>query len=191
MADDTAPPDFVAADLLAHAERDPDAICSVITTSEEVARGTHRVLGRRVRTLPKDHPARGPIRRAQAVVVADLDEAASQANERAPEVLSVLVRRPDDLLDKLWNFGTLLVGPHTPPSVLSITGSSGLYPAGGEAGFRAPVSVSTFMRRIAAQQVDASAYHRLVREASTLAEIEGRTLGAQALNIRLVPFDDE
>lgn len=188
LADDSAAPEFVAADLLAQAAADPEGSCVLVTPSLSLAEAAQELLRKRVRGLGANHPARGPLRRAQAAVVDDLASAVDLANERAPQQLCLLVKRPDELVGRLRSYGTLLVGPHT-PAVLAgrVTGAGALLPAWSSAGREAAVSVTDFLRRVTVQQVDPSAYLRLSRAAATLAEIEGVDQAAEALAERMVP----
>jgi histidinol dehydrogenase len=191
LADDTAAPEFVAADLLALAAADPEGSCDLVTTSAAVAEATRAVVHRRLRSLEPDHGARGPLRRAQAVVVKGLAQAVELTNARAPQCLALLVKRPDELVGRLRSYGTLLVGPHTPPALAArVTGAPGLLPVRGAALWDGAVSVSAFLRRVTVQQVDPSAYLRLARGAAALAELEGADLVAEALNERIVPPDE-
>jgi histidinol dehydrogenase len=190
LADDTAAPEFVAADLLAQAVADPEGSCVLVTTSAAVAEATRAKLRKSLRSLGADHPARGPIRRAQAVVVKGLTAAVALANGRAPERLSLLVKRPDELVGRLRTCTTLLVGPHTPASLTGgATGAGVLTPAGWGTYPEAAVSVSDFLRRVTVQQVDPSAYLRLSRAAATLAGLESNPQAITALNERFGPTD--
>ena len=187
LADDTAAPEFVAADLLAQAAADPEGSCVLVTTSLSVARDTRDQLKRRLRELGPAHGARGPLRRAQAVVVTGLAAAVDLANARAPQHLSLLVKRPDELVGRLRSYGTLLVGPHTPAALAGrVTGAGALLPAWSGAGREGAVSVSDFLRRVTVQQVDPSAYLRLARAAATLAELEGADQAAESLAERML-----
>ncbi|MFH2007352.1 MAG: histidinol dehydrogenase [bacterium] len=192
LADSTAPPEFVAADLLAQAELDPEAVCLLVTTSADVAQRTRDELRRLGGSLPKGHPARGPLSRARAVVVESLDEAVGLVNARAPQRLALLVKRPDDLAGRLRSYGSLLVGPQSPAALGElVTGANALLPAAGAAGQWGAFGVGSLLRRVTVQQVDPSAYHRLSRAAATLAELQGRTLTTHALTARLTSVEDD
>lgn len=188
LADDAAAPEFVAADLLAQAAADPEGSCVLVTPSLPLAEAAQELLRKRLRALGAKHPARGPLRRAQAAVVDDLAAAVDLANERAPQQLCLLVKRPDELVGRLRSYGTLLVGPHTPAALAGrVTGAGALLPAWYSAGRDAAVSVTDFLRRVTVQQVDPSAYLRLSRAAATLAEIEGADQASEALAERVLP----
>lgn len=192
LADDTAAPEFVAADLLAQAAADSEGSCVLVTTSQSLAKATCAQVRKRLRALGTDHPARGPMRRAQAVVVEGLAAAVDLANGRAPQRLSLLVKRPDELVGRLRSYGTLLVGPHTPAALAGrVTGAGALTPAWSGAHHEAAVSVSDFLRRVTVQQVDPSAYLRLSRAAATLAELEGADQASESLAERVLAPEAE
>jgi histidinol dehydrogenase len=192
LADAAAAPEFVAADLLAQAAADPEGSCVLVTTSQSLAEAVQMLLRKRLRGLGSRHPARGPLRRAQAVVVGDLTDAVELANGRAPQQLCLLVKRPDELVRRLRSYGTLLVGPHTPATLAGrVTGAGALLPAWSSAGHEAAVSVTDFLRRVTVQQVDPSAYLRLSRAATTLADLEGADQAAEALAERVLPSNTE
>jgi len=189
LADDTAAPEFVAADLLAQAAADPEGSCVLVTTSQALAEATAALVRKRLRALGK-HPARGAMRRAQAVVVGGVADAVDLANGRAPQRLSLLVKRPDELVGRLRSYGTLLVGPHTPAALAGrVTGAGALTPAWSGAHHEAALSVSDFLRRVTVQQVDPSAYLRLSRAAATLADLEGADQASESLAERVVASD--
>ncbi len=197
LADHTAAPEFVAADLLDQATADPDGSCALVTTSELLAEAVRERL-RLWRRGRGSCPAAAALRRAQAVVVRSLSAAVALANARAPQRLSLLVKRPDELVGRLRGYGTLLVGPHTPAALATrVTGAGVLLPGGapalGAAPGRAasPLSVSTYLRRVTVQQVDPSAYLRLGRAAATLAELDGLEEASEAISERIRPSGTE
>lgn len=192
LADDTAAPEFVAADLMAQAEADPQGSCLLVTPSEALAEATRDRLRKRQRALAAKHPARGPLRRAQGVVVGSLVAAVELANQRVPQWLSLQVKRPDELVGRLCGYGTLLVGPHTTVALARrVTGASSLLPPGAAPRWESPWSVADFLRRVTVQQVDPSAYLRLSRAATTLASLEGADLAAEAIAERIGRPSDE
>ncbi len=190
LTDDTAAPEFVAADMLAQAVMDPEGSCVLVTTSLTVAEATRAAVRKSLRSLDADHGARGPLRRAQAVVVKGLTEAVDLANARSPQRLSLLVKRPNELVGRLRSYGTLLVGAHTPSSLAGGASGAGAIIPTGAGGYPAgAVSVADFLRRVTVQQVDPSAYLRLSRAAAALAELEGNDQAITALNERILSSD--
>lgn len=186
LADETAAVDLVAADLCAQAELDPEADCVLVTTSEAVARGVQAALRAERRRLPSVDPARGPLGRARAVVAADLEQAVALVNDYAPQRLSLQVVRPDDLVGSLRGVGAIYVGPQSPASLAEYAaGATALAGAGGAARRGGVLQLASLLPALVAVQVDPSAYPRLARAASVLAELEGRHHAQRALDIRL------
>jgi histidinol dehydrogenase len=186
LADRTASAQFVAADLLAHAESAPEADCALVALDEALARRVQAQLRNWLRDLEKDDPVRPVLRRARARVAEDLPSALRMVNEYAPQRLSLMVQRPDDVVAGLRSYGTLLVGPHTPASLAEFaSGGPALLPAGGRARGHGASGIAALQRPVDAQQVDPSAYPRLARVAAVLAEAEGRRHARRALDIRM------
>ncbi|MDQ3037696.1 MAG: histidinol dehydrogenase, partial [Myxococcota bacterium] len=115
IADDEADPRVVAADLLSQAEHDEDAYALLVTISEEQARAVAAEVERQLAELPRRAVAEASIRdHGIAFVVGDLVEAARVADELAAEHLSLQVRDPDALLDRIGAAGAAFLGDHTP-----------------------------------------------------------------------------
>lgn len=188
LADHTASPEFIAADLLAQAEADPDALCALITVDEKLVPSVQAALRRALRDVPREDAVRGPLRRARARWVTDLSVAVKEANDYAPQRLSLQVQRPDDVTPHLRQYGTLLVGPHTPATLAEyVTGGPDLLPDAGRARYHSASGVADLQRTVDLQQVDPSVYPRLARLAARLAELEGRPHARRALDIRMFP----
>jgi histidinol dehydrogenase len=178
LGDHTAPAEFLAADLVAHAAHDGDAACLVVTTSPPVAEAVQAEVRLRLRGRPRDDPARAVLRRAAVHLVDDLAQAVQAVNRVAPRWLALWVKRPEDVIGQLGAYGTLVVGPVTPPELGRLVTGGGCLPS---------LGVHTFLRPVTAQQVEPSAYVRLSRAARALAELEGRTEVSRALEVRLTP----
>ena len=183
VADGTTDPDIVAADLLAQAEHDPDALALLVTTSESLAEKVNRRVTARLRRLPKDAPAREAIRRWGAILlVPDLDEAVSVVNRVAPEHVELLVAEPLRLLDGIERAGAVYLGPWS-PVVLGdyVVGTNHILPTAGTARFASPLGVWDFVRRTAVIRVAPHRFPALARAARTFAEKERLPLHAEAL----------
>lgn len=186
VADRTASAEFVAADLLAHAESAPQADGLLLTTDRALADQVAALVRKWARALESADPIRSALRRARARVAAGAPEAISLANAYAPGRLSLVVKRPGDWLGGLRSYGALLLGSHTPPALAELaTGGSVLLPAGARARAEQAGSVEDFARAVDTQLVDPSAYARLARVGDGLAEVEGRTYARRAISVRL------
>jgi histidinol dehydrogenase len=183
LADAAAEPELVAADMLAQAEHDPDALAVLVTSSRSVAEKVERRLAARLRRLPRDHAARQALRRWGAILVTpDLDGAVAVANRIAPEHVELHVRDPLRLLDAVDRAGAVYLGPWS-PAVLGdySAGTNHVLPTAAAARFASPMGVWDFVRRTAVVRVAAHRYPVLASAAHTLAELEELPLHAEAL----------
>jgi len=183
VADSRAEPEIAAAEMLAQAEHDPDALAVLITTSPSMAEKVNRQVKGRLRSLPKGAPARESLRRWGAILVAaDLDEAAALVNRIAPEHAVLLVEDPLHLVDRVERAGAVYLGPWS-SAVLGdySVGTNHVLPTAGAARFSSPLGVADFMRWHSVIRVDAHGYPVLARAAATLAETEALSLHVEAL----------
>jgi histidinol dehydrogenase len=187
IADEGADPRHVAADLVAQAEHDPDAVAWLVTTSPELAA---RVPGE-IELLLAGNPRRGIARAALeahglAVVVPDLAAAAEVADLRAPEHLELLVAEPLALAGRIRNAGAIFLGPSSPEPVGDyFAGPNHVLPTGGSARFSSPLGVYDFVKRTSLVGLSPE---RLLRDADDvvrLAEAEGLHGHAEAVRVRL------
>jgi histidinol dehydrogenase len=187
IADDSADPAFVAADLLAQAEHGSgDETALALTDCRVHAIAVQAELARQLRTLPRRKEIARVLRRGAAlIVVRDLDEAIALANEIAPEHLELLVRKPRQYLPRLRNAGAVFLGPYAPaPLGDYIAGPNHVLPTGGSARFFSPLGVYDFVKRTSVVECSAQALRALAPAISTLAEMEGYTAHAAAVTVR-------
>lgn len=176
IADETANPKFVAADMLSQAEHDELASSIVITNSEDLAKKIEKEVKLQLDKLPKKEIAKKSIDDFGAIfIVKDLDEAAKLSNEIAPEHLELAVDNPKELLFKIKNAGAIFLGYYTPEAVGDyIAGPNHTLPTGGTARFFSPLGTYDFIKRSSIIQYSQS---RLLNDAdkvialSTLEEL--------------------
>ena len=183
VADAHAEPAIVAADLLAQAENDADALTVLVTTSRSLAEKVGRALAARLRSLPGDAPARIALRRWGALVtVGDLEEAVAVANRIAPEHVELLVEDPRRWLDGIERAGAVYLGPWSATALADfVVGSSNLLPSAGAARFASPLGVWDFVTRTAVVRVAPHRYPVLAKAARAVADVEGLPLHGEAL----------
>ena len=186
IADDSADPVHVAADLIGQAEHDPDAIAWVVTTSEALAARVPAEIERLLAANPRRDVAREALEANGAiVVVATLDDAAAVADLRAPEHLELLVAEPLVLSGRIRNAGAIFLGAHSPePMGDYFAGPNHVLPTGGSARFASPLGVYDFVKRtsligLSPARLAADAPH-VIR----LAESEGLHGHAEAVRVR-------
>ncbi|WP_029423021.1 histidinol dehydrogenase [Alicyclobacillus macrosporangiidus] len=186
VADETADARFVAADLLAQAEHDPEAGAVLVTVDAGLADAVEQELERQLAELPRREIARAALERWGAVVVASsLEEAIEVVNRSAPEHVELLVREPDRWLPRVRAAGAVFLGAHTPEPVGDYyAGPNHVLPTHGTARFASGLGVLDFMRRMTwvAYTPEALARHRA--DITALAEAEGLAAHARAVAIR-------
>jgi len=187
VADETANPRYIAADLLSQAEHDEDAYALLVTTDAELAASTIRETERQLEDLPRAEIARESLRRhGHVFVVPDRAALAAAANAIAPEHLSLQVRDPDDLLSAIRNAGAAFVGSLTPEAAGDyVAGPSHVLPTGGAVRFGSPLGVHDFVARTSIIRYGAEALARHAGTICTLAKLEGLEGHARAVSIRM------
>ena len=190
IADDSADPALLAADLLIEAEHGTDSTVVLITTSASLADAVDEALDRQLTTLPD---VRATAARASlgpnggCVLVETLDVAVDVANEFAPEHLQVVVADADldAVVDGLVNAGEILVGQHTPFSAANfIIGCPASLPTSGFAHVSSGITADTFLKRTAIARADATALARMTPSVIALADHEGFPAHGDALRLR-------
>jgi histidinol dehydrogenase len=184
IADSGADPALVAADLLAQAEHDPDAVPMLLALDPDLPGRVEAELDRQLAALPADTPARASLGNGFAVVT---DEAGAVvvADALAPEHLELVGPRAEALADRVSSYGSLFIGARA-AEVLGDYGSgtNHVLPTGGAARFSGGLWVGTFLRVLTRQRVSASALPALAAQAVALAEAEGLPGHAAAARLR-------
>lgn len=190
IADRTARPDWVAADMLSQAEHgglDGESPCILVTPSDELASQVADEIEAQLSRLRRREMAERSVRSAGLIVVTrSLEEAAEVANLVAPEHLELLVEDPWQILPMIRNAGAVLVGEWTPEPVGDyVAGPSHVLPTGGTARFSSPLNVEDFVKRSSLIRYSRAALERSGPAAVTLAEAEGFDAHAAAVRCRL------
>jgi phosphoribosyl-ATP pyrophosphohydrolase/phosphoribosyl-AMP cyclohydrolase/histidinol dehydrogenase len=186
LADDSPDPALIAADLLAQAEHDDDAVPTLVTTSAALIETVERELRRQLETLLTAPTARAALGNGRAVLASTLDEAIRVVDRLAPEHLEILTRDAHAVARRISNAGAIFIGPGA-AEVLGDYGAgpNHVLPTGGTARFRAGLSVLTFLRARTWMRVDdPAAATPLARDASALARLELLEGHARAAELR-------
>jgi histidinol dehydrogenase len=186
IADESADASFVALDLLAQAEHDPQAQALLVTTSPELASG----VAMRVAALVPDQSRRAILEQslaaARLIVVPDLATAVAIAERYAPEHLLIQTRAPRALLASITTAGSVFLGSWSPePLGDYCSGTNHVLPTYGYARAYSGLSVSDFVRRMTVQELSTAGLERLGPVAATLARLEGLEAHAAAVDARL------
>jgi histidinol dehydrogenase len=186
IADDSASPAVVAADLLAQAEHDPLATALLITPSARLAQAVQAQVAQRVTGLARQQIIVASLDGQGAIlIVADLGEALALANEYAPEHLCLLVADPWSLVGKVRNAGGIFVGEGSSEALGDYAvGPSHIMPTRGTARFSSPLHVRDFLKVTSVFAVGGPTARRLAPTARRIAEAEGLTAHAAALAAR-------
>jgi histidinol dehydrogenase len=190
IADGTADPVRLAADLLIEAEHGTDTTVVLVTTSAEIADATDAELTSQLADLPdvRATAARAALgTNGGCVVVGSLDDAVAIANRYAPEHLQIAVdeRDVDRVVDALQNAGEILIGQHTPFSAANfVIGCPASLPTSGFAHVSSGITANAFLKRTAIAWADAGALARMAPSIIALADHEGFPAHAAALRRR-------
>ncbi len=187
VADKTATPAWVAADLLSQAEHEEQACAVLITTSRSIATRVQDQLARQLKTMERSKIARQALASGGGIfVVKTLAEAIELSNAYAPEHLVLAVDDPDAALRLVENAGTAFLGHYTPVAVGDyLAGPNHVLPTGGTARFFSPLGVDDFLKRTAFVRFDPPKLRELGADVIRLAELEGLPAHGQSVELRL------
>ncbi|CAN5234006.1 histidinol dehydrogenase [soil metagenome] len=187
VADASADPKTIAADLLAQAEHDPDALPILISTSKDIIDAANMELARQLPLLPSRDTASAALINGYAILAASIDEAASASDLIAPEHLELLCENAQAIASKFRHYGALFVGSGA-AEVLGDYGAGPNHtlPTGGTARFTGGLSVFHFLRIRTWMRIDdQAAAQELVSDAVALARHEGLEAHARSAELRL------
>lgn len=186
IADRTARPELVAADMLAQVEHDRMASSILVTTSRPLADRVQAALARQAKTLPRRAIAEAALRSyGGLIVVKTLDEAAALANRIAPEHLEIMTASPHAVAERITCAGTVFLGAWTPEAAGDyVAGPSHTLPTGGTARFFSGLSAATFMRSMTMIHLTRPRFAALAGDAAVLAASEGLEAHRISLVIR-------
>jgi histidinol dehydrogenase len=187
IADSTARPDFIAADLLSQAEHDTLASAILVTNSKETAKAVAVAVDEQIENLARKEIAKESLARFGAImIVPDLDAAIELSNRIAPEHLELQVKDPLAYLGRIRNAGAVFIGSFTPEPVGDyIAGPNHVLPTAGTARFSSALSVDNFIKKTSLIQYSKAALKREAGDIIRLAEIEGLGAHANSVKIRL------
>ncbi|WP_345786360.1 histidinol dehydrogenase [Halobellus salinisoli] len=187
LADETADPEFVAADLLAQAEHDPNASVVAVTDDEGVAEAIVDAVEARVDERERAAVIRDALDSDTSGVLTarSMSEAVLFAEEYAAEHLSIQADDDEALLDRVSNAGSVFLGPYTPVAAGDYaSGTNHVLPTSGGAKRYGGLSVDTFLRSTTVQRLDRAGLDALSETVTTLAEAEGLDAHAESVRAR-------
>jgi len=189
IADETASPAFVAADLLSQAEHDVLSSAILVTDSRQTAKAVVAEIDKQLGTLARKDIARESIKKYGCVLVVDnLDAAVGLANRIAPEHLELQVKEPFDYLGQIRNAGAVFLGHYTPEPVGDyVAGPNHVLPTAGTARFASALSVDHFIKKTSIIHYSKKAFKKEAADVMRLAELEGLDAHVKSIKARLKP----
>lgn len=186
VADDTANPAFVAADLLSQVEHDALASCILVTTSEKLAQEVQKEIKIQLEALPRKDMAQKAIDDFGAVIIVEsIDSAVEVVNRIAPEHLELCVKDPFDTLTYIKNAGAIFLGNYSSePLGDYFAGPNHVLPTSGTARFFSPLNVSDFVKKSSVISYSKKALGQIKEDIILFAEAEGLKAHANAVRIR-------
>ncbi|MBE6703436.1 MAG: histidinol dehydrogenase [Ruminococcaceae bacterium] len=190
LADSTANPKHVAADLLSQAEHDKLASAVLVTDSDALAASVQAEIERQLPLLEREEIARASIDNNGKIIVApDLQSGIEITNEIAPEHLELCVDHPFDYLDKIRHAGSIFMGKHCPEALGDyLAGPNHTLPTSGTAKFSSPLSVDDFVKKTQYTYFTREALSRVAEDVAYFARKEGLTAHARSATVR---FEEE
>ena len=187
IADDSANPEFAAADLLAQAEHDVLSSAILVTDSDKIARQVAAAVDSQLTALPRRAIAGESLKRFGAVlVVKDLAAAIALANRIAPEHLELQIDDPFEYVGRIRNAGAVFLGHYSPePLGDYMAGPNHVLPTAGTARFASALSVDHFVKTSSIIHYSPSAFKREAADVIRLAETEGLEAHARSIKVRL------
>ena len=186
IADETADPKYIAADLLSQAEHDRLASAVLLTDSLALAGAVDREIIRQTGYLSRSEIMEASLRDfGCAIVCGSLEECVALANEIAPEHLEIVTESPRALLPMVKNAGAVFLGAYTPePLGDYLAGPDHVLPTSGTARFFSPLSVDSFLKTMSVLEFDRTSLEPISREIITLAQAEKLTAHANSIQVR-------
>jgi len=187
IADRTANPDWIAADLLAQAEHDANAQSILITDDGTLANDVERAVEAQLTTLPRAAIARASWNEFGAIIVVKtLDESVALADAIAAEHLEIITADPESLSARIRNAGAIFLGAHTPEAIGDyVGGSNHVLPTARSARFSSGLGVLDFMKRTSILKCGPEQLRALGPAAMTLGNAEGLDAHARSVGLRL------
>jgi len=189
IADESANPDFIAADMLSQAEHDKNASAVLICETEAFAQKVVGCLETRLEKLPRNEIASVSLENNGMIIIAGLDEAVKISDSLAPEHLELCVDDPEAMLTKIKNAGSIFLGNYTPePLGDYLAGTNHTLPTMGTARFSSPLSVDDFIKKSSYIRYDANSLSGVAEKIVNFARAEGLDAHAESV---LVRFEDK
>jgi histidinol dehydrogenase len=187
VADHSAHPEYIAADMLAQAEHDSQALAMLVTTSTEIGRQVVQELDRQLQELNRREIATTALKKRGVILIAeDLDEAIGLANKIAAEHLELMIEKPDTWLNAIRHAGAIFLGNHSPEAAGDyLAGPNHVLPTMGTARFSSALGVETFLKKSSIISYSRAALLEDGPHIMALANLEGLSAHARSVEVRM------
>ncbi|WP_162426287.1 histidinol dehydrogenase [Pontibacter pudoricolor] len=186
MADETADPAFVAADLLSQAEHGPDSQVVLLSTSETIVDQVIAEIERQLQELPREAVAAQALENSLAIVLEDAQQMLDFSNLYAPEHLILAIENLETIAAGVVNAGSVFLGNYTPEAAGDYaSGTNHTLPTNGYARAYSGVSLDSFVKKITFQQISPAGLQQIGKTIEVMAEAEGLQAHKNAVTIRL------
>jgi len=187
LADDTANPAYIAADILSQAEHGEDSRCALFTDSRGLADAVLREIKAQTDTAPRAEYIRESLEKFGIIIIGrDMDECIGLANIFAPEHLEIAITEPWEALRKIKNAGSIMVGQYTPVPLCDFAaGPNHVLPTGGTARFSSALSVDDFVKKSGLLSYTKKALTDIALTVEEIANAEGFDAHANTIRVRL------
>lgn len=187
LADQTANPEWIAADLLSQAEHDPLSMAILVTSSEALGQAVEDQVEKQLENLPRVDIAKRSLESfGKIILVDDIKEGAEVVNQFAPEHLEIVTEKSDEVLPLIKHAGAIFLGSYSPEPVGDyFAGPNHIIPTNGTAKFASPLSVESFMKRSSVIQYSRQAMLTNGKKIAGFARYEGLEAHARAIEKRI------
>ena len=187
LADDTAIPKYIATDILAQAEHDPNASCFLVTDSEKLANETDEIVKQLTEVAPRREIIEESLFKSGKIIITDtFEEAIHVTNEYAPEHLIISTQDDDETLSHIKNAGSIFLGAYSPVAAGDYgSGTNHVLPTGGGAKMYSGLSTEAFIKKPTVQRITKDGLKELAKTSIPIAEYEGFFAHANSFKTRL------
>ncbi len=186
MADETANPEFIAADLLSQAEHGPDSQVILVTTNEQLINKVVKVMGDQLKALPRSSIATKALENSRAILLNDVEEMISMINLYAPEHLIIATKEAAAIAERIVNAGSVFIGNYSPESAGDYaSGTNHTLPTNGWAKSFSGIGVDSFCKKITFQEITREGFMHLGPLIEEMAEAEQLFAHKNAATLRM------
>ena len=186
IADETANPSFVAADLLSQAEHGVDSQVVFLTTSKEILEKVKQETEAQLQDLPRKDIAEKALENSSFILLNSIEECIEFSNEYAPEHLILSIENPENILSEITNAGSIFLGNYTPESAGDYaSGTNHTLPTNGYSKSYSGVNLDSFLKAMTFQKISNEGIQNIGKAIETMAEAEGLQAHKNAVTLRL------